>query len=635
MEAYPGQTRLYIVVGCMLGLMIGVFMHSFLLQEGSNFRLAWLVFFAVLGALVGKLLVVAQAPNSDHVESGVGPEEEEAPTTEESATTRFFKLKSGVYDHDELRRLRVRSVTMPMSPPDSEVALQVRDYDSYNRVQVLPGVLEKLTVQEVFERVQVEACGRAPKVPGDLDLRLVSYHSEGPLGPDGRSPHGWTFYLVDGASGLGCRATSTRNEIALHFHTAATYSDTEDSEWVDVEDVLKWVETALPEWADEDVRIRVNLPDDYLAYVVSPLRIADINIAEGVVLNEAHLIGAQPVADELERFSLDELLAFGRGEQPESGDFHIALQEDGFAEGLRTFTPDAMERAAIGLERGHGVELPRQLLDAIAETDDSVECNELVHILARCPGGLAPVALHRLGVESEDPDLTKLCHTLHQERCHGIIDVPSHPLDPLSFLDVRRRMGRGEFRVVPLKPTYNPEEEFWPALEELGFSVQRRRLLSGDANLLVGAQLQSEDKLTELILTSTPLPVPCHILHIVGSAAALFERRLNRTDAVYPQSKIIADILSEHPHRVHQAALYVTALRIDESDLVPHLIAGAERGKRDPNLRRAVLGALAVQSSPAAREHLDAIAVDAAHEDREFAAAPLADPIHTSATPGV
>ncbi len=635
MEAYPGQTRLYIVVGCMLGLMTGVFMHSFLLQEGSNFRVAWLFFFAVLGALVGKLLVVAQAPSAPTNQAGAGVDTEDAPTSEESATTRFFKLQSGVYDHDELRRLRVRAVTMPMSPPDSEIALQVRDYDSYNRVQVLPGVLEKLTVSEVFERVHQEACGRAPKVPGDLDLRLVSYHSEGPLGPDGRSPYGWTFYLVDGASGLGCRATTTRSEIALHFHTAATYSHAVAADWMDIEDVLKWVEIALPEWAEEDVRIRVNLPEDYLAYAPSPLRIADIDIDEQVVLNEQHLVAASESKDGRERFSLDEILAFGRGEAPETGDLHNALQDDEFADGLRTFAPSAMERAAVGLERWHGVELPNLLIAEIADTEELLERNELVHILARCPGGLAPVALHRLGVESEDPELTKLCHTLHQDRRHGVIDVSAHPLDPLSFLDVRRQMGRGDFRVVPLKPSYNPEEDFWPTLEELGFRVLRRRLLSGGANLLVGAQLQSEDKLTELILTSTPLPVPCHILHIVGNQALELERALNRTDIVYPQTKIIADIHSEHPHRVHRASLYVTALRVDDADLVPHLIAGAERGKRDPNLRRAVLGALAVQTDGAAQQHLEAIAADAAHEDREFASQALSDPIRTSSVPSV
>ena len=633
MEAYPGQTRLYVVVGCMLGLMIGVFMHSFLLQEGSTFRLAWLLIFAAIGAVMGKLVVVIQAPSTPAPEAA---DSEGEGGTEDSATTRFFKLQSGVFDHDELRRLRVRSVTMPMSPPDSEIALQVREYDLFVRVPVLPGVLEKLTVREVFERAHGEAVSKAPKVPGDLDLRLVSYHSEGALAPDGRSPMGWTFYFVDGAAGLGCRATSTDDEIALHFHTAATFSETEEWDWVDLEDLLKWVETALPEWGEHPLRIRVHLPDDYILYTSSPLRVADIDVDAHAVLNAEALSTDTPVPDARERFKLDELLAWTRGEQPAEGsELASALEEPEFGDGLRTFESRAMERAAIALERNHGVGLSDELIREVQESVDVPEITELVHILARCPGGRAAAALHKVGVDSDDPEITKLCQTLHNDRRRGTIDVPEHPLDPLSFLDIRRHMGRGEFRVVPLVPSYNPEDDFFPTLEELGFVVQRKRLLSGDANLLVGAQLQSEDKLTELILTSTPLPVPCHILHIVGKDAEEFERALSRTGIGYPAQRIVADVHSEHPHRVHRASLYVTALRLDQEDLVSHLIIGAEKGKRDPNLRRAVLRALSVQSAAAAQRHLEGIAGDPLSEDHEFAADALATPTATASAPGV
>ena len=634
MEAYPGQTRLYVVVGCMLGLMIGVFMHSFLLQDGSSFRLAWLLIFAAIGAVMGKLVVVIQAP-SDTPAGGAVPDPDSEGVVD-NATTRFFKLQSGVYDPDELRRLRVRSVTMPMSPPDSEIALQVREYDLFTRVPVLPGVLEKLTVKEVHERALRAATSRAPKVPGDLDLRLVSYHSEGPLTPDGRSPMGWTFYLVDGASGLGCRATSTDDEIALHFRTAATFASPEDWEWVEMEDLLKWVETALPEWGDRDLRIRVHLPDDYIVYTRDPLHVADIDIHERRVLNGAELSSAGPTLDDRERFQLPQLLAWTRGEQPAEGsDLAVALEDSEFGEGLRTFEARAMERVAIGLERDHGVGLSDELVREIQGTVELAEKTELVHILARCPGGRAASALHKIGVESEDADITMLCQALHSDRQQGVIDVPEHPLDPLSFLDIRRHMGRGEFRVVPLTPSYNPEDDFFPTLERLGFHVQRRRLLSGDANLLVGAQLQSVDKLTELILTSTPLPVPCHILHIVGNGAEELERTLNRTEIGYPAQQIVADVHSEHPHRVHRASLYVTALRLDQEDLVSHLIIGAQKGKRDPNLRRAVLRALSVQSAPAAKRHLEGIAGDPLSEDHEFATIALVIPTATASAPGV
>jgi hypothetical protein len=635
MESYPGQTRLYVVVGCMLGLMIGVFMHSSLLQGGGTFRLAWLLLFAATGAVMGKLLVVIQAP-SETPSAGTTPESEGTNGTEDSATTRFFKLQSGVYDHDELRRLRVRSVTMPMSPPDSEVTLQVREYDLFCRVPVLPGVLEKLTLREVYERALSEANARAPKVPGERALELVSFHSEGPLAPDGRSPLGWTFYLVDGASGLGCRATSTDVEIALHFHTAATFSETEEWDWVDLEDVLTWVETDLPDWGERDLRIRVHLPDDYIVYSEDPLRVADIDIHGGGVLNSEYLAADHPISDDRERFRLPELLAWTRGEHlTDDSDLAVALGDPDFSDGLRTFDTQAMERAAIALERGHGVRLPDELVREIQESSELPEKTELVHILARCPGGRSASALYQVGVESEEPEITRLCQMLHNDRRLGVINVPEHPLDPVSFLDIRRRMGRGEFRVVPLRASYKPESDFFPTLEKLGFRLQRKRLLSGDANLLVGAQLQSEDNLTELILTSTPLPVPCHILHIVGDAAAEVERALNRTEIGYPPSQIVADVHSEHPPRVHRASLYVTALRLDQEDLVDHLVAGAERGRRDPNLRRAVLHALSVQSAGAACEHLEAIAADPTNEDQEFVTSVLKARALTGSPPSV
>ena len=625
------------MVGSMLGLMVGVFMHSFLLEAGSSFRLAWLAVFAAIGAAMGKLVVVAQAPGASA--EGDGQDDEEAEggdSTEDSANTRFFKLQSGVYNDDELRRMRVRSVTMPMSAPESVVALQVRDYDLFVRVPVLPGVLEKLSVEELHDRVLTEARSRAPKVPGDLDLRLVSFYSEGPVASDGRAPRGWAFHFVDGAAGLGCRATSSADEIALDFHTAATFSEVGEWEWINVEDVLRWVDTDLPDWRDAEKRVRVHLPREVVVYTTDPLRIAHVDLTSESVLNREYLVAAEGGDDDRERFDLDELLAWTRGQSPDEGsDLGAALEDNAFVDGLRTIEPCVMERVALGLERSHGYRLADRLLDEIDASDQVPEKMELVQILARCPGGRALSALHRVGIESEIPELTGLCHMLRDERRRGLIDVPQHPLDPLSFLDVRRHMGRGQFRVVSLAPSYNPERDFFRQFEALGFKLRRRRLLSGDANLLVGAQLEAEHQRTEMILTSTPLPVPCHILHIVGDDADELERELERTEIAYPTSQIVADVHSDHPHRVHRASLYVAALRLDREDLVPHLILAAERGKRDPNLRRATLRALSVQSAGVARAHLESMARDPLDDDREFVATILAEPPLTASTPSV
>lgn len=630
MEAYPGQTRMYVIVGALLGALVGAFMETLLVVDSMAVRYIWLVLFVGIGGLMGKLLVVAQAP--ERTESR---EETHAPDDPEVSATRFFKLQSGVFTDEELRRLRVRSVMMPMSPPDAELELQVRDYNHYCRVPVLEGVLERLTAREVFERALTEAKSRAPKVPGDLDLNLVSFHSEGPLGPDGRSPLGWSFYMVDGRHGLGCLATSTDREIALHFHTAATFSAPAEWDWVELEDVLKWAESALPEWADEDVRIRVIFPDDYLCFVANPLRVADIDIVEGVVINDAFL--SEPVTPEdSEEFALDELVAWFRGgDLDDDSAFAAAVQDDAFADGLRTLAPAAIGRVAMGLERAMGPAVVPALSEAILLSEDLAECLELLHVLSRTPSGLAEVALHRLAVDNEHPEVASAASELHDAWRRGAIDVPRHPLDSLSFLDVRRRMGRGELAVVPLIPTYDPDGDLLPTLVELGFRDSRRRMLSGASNLLVGARLRSEESDIELLLTSTPLPVPCHILHVVGNGAERLAQRLRRTNIVYAPERIIADAGSGKPDETHRAALYIAALRLDDEAVAAPMLAMFERSAANAPLRRALVSALAVQSFPAAKERVAAIAGDADDADRVVASEALTSPAASGSVRGV
>ncbi len=633
MEAYPGQTRMYVVVGALLGIVVGVFMQSFLMDDRSALRLVWLGIFFSFGALLGKLLVVAQAPASPAAKPQ--PDPNEPPDDPEVSATRFFKLQSGVFSDEEFRRLRVRSVIMPMSPPDSELELQVRDYDHYARVPVLEGVLERLTAREVQERVRTEADARAPKVPGTLDLQLVSFHSEGPLAPDGRSPLGWSFYYVDGAAGLGCLATTTDREIALHFHTAATYSRPDAWDWVDLEDVLKWAETALPEWVDEDVRIRVNLPDDYLCFVSNPLRVADIDIVQQCVVNDGYLSESHE-QEETERFVLSDLIAWFRaGDYEPESDFAAAIAQQEFADGLRTLQPLAIGRAATALERGLGPAIVPALVAALEECSAPEEQLELLHILSRVPTGLAEVALHRLSVDANLGDVSRVASELHQAWRNGEIDVPRHPLDSLSFLDVRQRMGRGQLAVVPLIPTYDPESDLLPVLSKMGFRESRRRLLSGSANLLVGARLRATKSHTEMLVTSTPLPVPCHILHVVGERAVKVSERVLRSPIAYPQAKILADATSRRPALVHPAALYIAALRIDDPSLTAPLIETAGRTKQHGTLQRAIIGALSVQSDPAAQTYIEAIASDPEHEDATVARAALRSPAVTGSAPSV
>lgn len=629
METQTGQTRLYVIVGTMLGLMIGVFMQSTLDQEAGAFRIAGLLICGAIGGVMGKLLLLAQSPEDDDTI----PPEDPLPDDPDVSATRFFKLQSGVFTDEELRQLRVRSVTMPMSPPDSEVPLQVGDYDSYARVSVIEGVLPRLTVREIAERALAEAEAKAPKVPGDLALKLVSYNSEGPLGPDGRCPLGWTFAFVDGDHGLGCRATATEREIALHFHTAATFSEPAEWEWIEMDDLLKWVETALPEWGGEDVYVRVNLADDYLPYVRHPIRIADLDVGTGTVRN-LEFLGREHDDPDEERIELSELLDWFRDGDAE-GDLSTALETPGLANGLRTLDPGAIRRVAEALERQAGPAIVSRVADAAAAAEDAAERAELLHLLAYLPAGLSPVVLHRLSMESELAEVREIATELHRRWRRNEIDVPNHPLDSLSFLESRRRMGRGNLVVIPLLSTYDPEGELLPVLEELGFRIRRRRMLSGDSKLIVGVHFRAEEGETELVLTSTPLPMPCHVLHIVGGNAEKVADRVRRSTINYPRSTIFSDAHSGRPSRVHRAALYIAALRIDETHLTDHLITALERARSNDAIRRAALSALAVQSDPRAIERLRSIASDPEDPDRDHAATLISEGGLTGSVPSV
>ncbi len=622
-DAYPGQTRFYATVGLMIGLMVGLFMYNFLAPDGGEqslqgLRLLWLVMFGTVGGVVGRLLVVAQS--EDVLAERPDPRSVEEPEPERNE--RFFTLQSGLYTAEQLRTMRVRSTTAPMSPPDAEVRLQVRDFDHSARVSVLEGVLEKLSAREAGARALNDAIARAPKVTGELRLRPVAFHSEGPVALDGRSPLGWSFHFVDGAIGLGCYATVTAQEISLQYHTAATYSHPETEDWPDPEDLLKWVEAEVTHSPDLSWYLKVNLPEDCMLYLRDPVRIADIDVPGQSVRNGDFLSMRIERDEAAERFSIAGLIAWFRGEElPETDDaLAEALEDQAFCDGLRTLEPKTLIRTANALVRSVGLQAASDLAQACVDATSHAERTELLSILSRVPGSLPLALLQRLALELDDEESRLLAESLFEKRRGQELDVADDPMAGLSFSGCRTAMGKHATIVVPLRSTYDPNEDLLVPLTELGLRITRRRLLSGDANLLVGAHLRSNTDETEALVTSTPMPVPCHILHLVGAGASTLGQAVERRKLVYPRTEILADAGSGHPTRVHRAVLYMAALEIDEPDVVPQLIAGAARSRHDAALRRAVLSAMRAQSSPDALVWIRAIADDPEHEDAELAA---------------
>lgn len=611
-----GSVRLYTVIGGMVGLLAGVYLQSTLPHASPRSTLGWLVAFGLLGALIAWLLLVIQHPRVDRP---TAPE-----PLDEASVKPLFKLQSGVFTEQQLQTMRVRSVTMPMSPPDASIPLQVARYDKIARV-VAPGLVPLLTAEEAAAAARREAQAHAPAVVGDdtVEFSLVSYHSAGPLGPDGSCAWGWTFTFVSGRHGLACRVIATSHELALSYDTVTTYSVPRQAEWVDAGDVLKWIEAELPGWAEVPLRLRVHLPDDYLVYAESPLRIVDVDVVRERVANADFLgrAGAEPRSPG-EEFTLAEVRAWFRGELGDGSALATAAGADpGFAEELRTLAPGALARVGAALQAADGVGVTESLEVAIDGAPDIAAQTELLRVLAYLPNDLAIAALHRL---SEDPvrrELAAAAAELLRARRSDAIDVPNHPLERLTFLDVRRAMGRGADEVVALRSTFDPERELLAPLEELGFTLTRRRLLSGDSRTLAGAQLRSHDHGTDLLLTSTPLPLPCHILHVIGHRADSVSEAIRRLAISYPRVEIVADAHSCATPRVHRAALYIAALRLAVDGLTESLVVAYSRSKHDASFRQAIYEALAVQEEPQAADALDSIAATAPEEAAAIAAA--------------
>jgi len=96
----------------------------------------------------------------------------------------------------------------------------------------------------------------------------------------------------------------------------------------------------------------------------------------------------------------------------------------------------------------------------------------------------------------------------------------------------------------------------------------------------------------QAMLSSVPLPVPCHVLHLHGPGAEAFREGLHRTGLLYDIEEIQVDACSGSPHRAHRGALYLAALSLPCAQGSAPLIEAVRKGRSDANLRRAILRAL-------------------------------------------
>lgn len=609
------QARLYAFVGGLIGMTVGLFTHAQLALSPGIVLLAWLLVFGAVGVVVGRLLLVVQGPDAT-TSTAETATQDAAPApidTPPDTSPRLIAVQTGSLSNSALKTTRVRALTSPMAPPALELRLLVDDFMHTVRVPLLQGVLDKLSPREIYERAHSEAIARAPRTAKDLRFRLVSVRSEGPVDADGNSPHGWTFSFVDGRLGLACDVTATARGFLVFYETRPTYLDPcEGPDWYEPATVVRVARAALAEWADADLWLRIDLPTDCWVYRTDPLVIADVDPEEGRVVN---LDGVRARTSSglgpAEAFPLSELVGYWRGEGPDDESaLGRALAEEDFADGLRRLERGALRRAAAAIFAADGPGVVEELA-ARAEAEPQPELRrELLHLLASVPSALVPPRLQEFAVDHCEGDEKADVEALIAERRSGALRVAEHPLDQLDVLELRAAMGRSAIRTIPLRSTYDPERDLIGPLAEHGFRLTRRRRLAGDANLLVAAQFRTTDVRLEAVLMSTPLPVPCHLLHILGDGGKDLADEVRRTDLVYPRAAVLEDARSGSLTRTHRAALYVAALRLDESDLCSHFSAVLERASVDDNVLRAVLLAISVQADRRADELLSGVAED-------------------------
>lgn len=615
---FTTKSYTYATSGLVLGALVSLILHDVLnLPEGILFYV-WLLLVSAAGG-AGGFVVSMLEPDSQRQQA---VKKKHSGETSISTTMRFFAIADKT--SSELKPIQVTFAKPSFSPPDMELELLIDSYSDTARCNVIEGVLQKLPFPELAERIVTEANNRVPKNAKNADLKLVSFRSEGPIRRNGCCVEGWSFELVDKRLGLGASVISTHSGLSIRYQTVVTHIQPSSDELPDLGAALDSVRTQLPELEDIPLYARAIMSDELLVFPQGAPFLVDVSAETGRVRNESGLrdLIANWLAtrEDVESFTLDDIFAWSTGEAPEPGDFAQAVADSEFADNVRTFEPKAMRRVgrAIFADRGPSVvrELERRAMDPADGNDPKLE----IELLAHVPSGLAVAALHDLLATAPEDSARTEAEKLFAEFRSGDRRLDINPVASMGFLESRRLMGKTHRRVVPLRSTFAIEEEILaPLVDEIGLCAMQRRVLSGDSRMTLEVYLRPDRGDTEALVVSAPLPVPCYILHLVGSAADTFAERTEKAGLTYGRSTMLGDLRSTVPTRVHRAALYLASLQEGSPDGAAPLIEAYRKGRADRNLRRAVMCALAYTEGAQARAFLKERADDKEHDDQVFA----------------
>lgn len=522
----------------------------------------------------------------------------------------------------------VPQLPVPLGPPPLAIRLLQVACDQAIRVPAIEGVLTRLVFSELLERVRTELRERCPRTPHEPRFHLTWWSSEGPLTEEGACAHGWTFRFADHRLGLGCLVLVTRQEMQLIYHSMATSWLAEGEPSSDPLQALQLAYRLAPALEGRSLRICGAPPSEVWVLDHTTRRLVELDPAQEILRNPSVLEGIEE-AQGRRAIALDDVLAFLRGEDPPPTTspaasrarevFAATLLDADYLSDLRTFRDGALKSTSRRLMRYHGPAFGEELLSRVESCGEPAERIALTHLVGWLPTPLALAWLQRLAVSTSDPDVKVLAETLGRKRRPFWLEERHELFFGHELLVSRRRMGKSQHRVVPLKSVYDLEEGLLQPLVRTGLRVTRRRYLSGTAELVLGAGLRSVRGDTEAILVSMPVPLPCHVLHLVGSGADTFAQRIEREELVYTDEEIEKDALSRNPTAVHRAALMCHALRRPFPGGLAALKEAMVRGGQDRNLARALLGAAAVLPGPEAEKWVeDAVEAEENEERKQY-----------------
>lgn len=500
----------------------------------------------------------------------------------------------------------------PYKPPAIQAPDGEDPWASDALVTVLEDIYCKKRPDEIVPRILKDVISRAP-AKSDNRFKLSAFRSEGPVAADGSCSAGWTFYFVREDERLGCIAIVTGRELSLQFGSTTDVEipfslgdvdatvDLGKDEVPNIPAAMEAVLSVVPTASELPLYVRASLPDSVFIHTRDPLVIADVGIVgEKYILRNAEGFQEQLIAKEerrqgMERWSVEELLAWFRTRELTSAHLQIVMDREGSELALLSGDKILFRRIGRGLHTAHSPATVRILEEAIQSAlreDEVEEARFLIRCMAFVPNATAIARLHTLS-NTLDERVRPVATKLFAARRKGNLGVRFDPLQELNFKELRAAMGRPQLVTIALRSkSYDIRDSLLKALGELRLQTKRIRVITsrrtpkkedvGQLNVtlrkgqITGAYLRArEGGDCEGLLTVVPTPVPAYVLHLAGSAAEVFAQRIRNNGLEYTREMLMADL--QHRERQQLPALHraVTYLKMWDPENPPPEVASS------------------------------------------------------------